>query len=48
LFFEINESYGQETVQLLADKGFKNMELKKDMGGKFRMIKAVYQTELID
>ena len=48
LFFEINESYGQETVQLLADKGFKNMELKKDMGGKFRMIKAIYQTEHID
>jgi release factor glutamine methyltransferase len=44
LFFEINESYGQEVVQLLADKGFKNIELKKDMGGKSRMIKAIHQT----
>lgn len=41
LFFEINESYGQETVDLLAEKGFKNIELKKDMGNKYRMIKAV-------
>jgi len=28
LFFEINESYGDETVELLAAKGFKNIELK--------------------
>ena len=41
LFFEINESYGRETVKLLADKKFKDIELRKDMGGKFRMIKAV-------
>ena len=41
LFFEINESYGQETVDLLAEKGFKDIELKKDMGNKCRMIKAV-------
>jgi release factor glutamine methyltransferase len=42
LFLEINESYGPETVQLLANKGFKNIELKKDMGDKHRMIKAVF------
>jgi release factor glutamine methyltransferase len=40
LFFEINENYGKETVELLADKGFKNIELRKDMSGRDRMIKA--------
>ena len=41
LFFEINESYGKETVELLVDKGFKNIELRKDMSGRDRMISAV-------
>ena len=41
LFFEINESYGEETMQLLIDKGFINIELRKDMSGRSRMIKAV-------
>jgi release factor glutamine methyltransferase len=40
LFFEINESYGDETVELLVDKGFKNIELKKDMSGRNRMVRA--------
>ena len=40
LFFEINESYGNEVVQLLADKGFKNIELRKDMSARDRMVKA--------
>lgn len=38
LFFEINEHLGQETVDLLNHKGFKNIELRKDMQGKDRMI----------
>ncbi len=46
LFLEINESYGPETVQLLTDNGFKNIELRKDMGDKFRMIKAVLIRDL--
>jgi release factor glutamine methyltransferase len=41
LFFEINESYGDEIVKLLAAKGFKNIELKKDMSGRDRMIKCM-------
>jgi len=41
LFFEINESYGQQTIELLNDKGFKNIELRKDMSGRDRMVKAV-------
>lgn len=40
LFFEINEYLGEQTVNLLKDKGFVNIELKKDMQGKDRMIKA--------
>ncbi|MCO5947839.1 peptide chain release factor N(5)-glutamine methyltransferase [Mucilaginibacter flavidus] len=41
LFFEINESYGNETVELLKNKGFKGIELRKDMSGRDRMVKAV-------
>ena len=40
LFFEINEYLWEETLQLLIDKHFKNIELKKDMQGKDRMIMA--------
>jgi release factor glutamine methyltransferase len=41
LFFEINESYGPETVEMLKEKGFQNIELRKDMSGRDRMVKAV-------
>jgi len=40
LFFEINESYGKETIELLTNKYFNNIELRKDMSGRDRMIKA--------
>lgn len=40
LFFEIHESYGCETKKMLESKGFKNIELRKDLQGKDRMIKA--------
>lgn len=42
LFFEINESFGAETVEMLMNIGFTNIELRKDMAGKDRMIKAVW------
>ena len=38
LFFEINQYLGQETKQLLADYGFKNIQLKKDIFGNDRML----------
>jgi len=38
LFFEINEYLGPETVDMLSDKGLKNIVLRKDMQGKNRMI----------
>ena len=43
LFFEINEQYAQEIIALLTDLGFVNIELKKDINDKDRMIKAVWK-----
>lgn len=40
LFFEINQYLGKETVELLENLGFKNIELKKDIYGNDRMIKC--------
>jgi release factor glutamine methyltransferase len=40
LFFEINEHLGQETIDMLSSKSFINIELRKDMQGKDRMIKC--------
>jgi release factor glutamine methyltransferase len=40
LFLEINESLGNETVDLLQTKGFRNIELRKDMSDRDRMVKA--------
>jgi release factor glutamine methyltransferase len=40
LFFEINQYLGKETVALLENLGFKNIELRKDIYGNDRMIKC--------
>ena len=40
LFFEINQYLGKETVNMLVKKGFKNIQLKKDLFGNNRMIKC--------
>jgi len=40
LFFEINERFGKETVEMLSAIGFVDIELKKDINDKDRMIKA--------
>jgi release factor glutamine methyltransferase len=42
LFFEINARFGTETVEMLAGKGFSDIELRKDMQGNDRMIKASF------
>jgi release factor glutamine methyltransferase len=39
LFFEINEAFGKETIELLSAKDFTNIELRKDMSGRDRMVK---------
>ncbi|MEX8547818.1 MAG: peptide chain release factor N(5)-glutamine methyltransferase [Mucilaginibacter sp.] len=40
LFFEINEKYGRQVVDLLKTKNFTAVELRKDLGGKDRMVRA--------
>lgn len=40
LYFEINEAYGAETVNLLKEQGFVDVVLKQDLFGKDRMVKA--------
>jgi len=42
LFFEINEGYGAETVDMLVQKGFQHIELRQDMAGRDRMIRAIF------
>ena len=40
LYFEIHEAMGEEVKQQLTQKGFINVQVKKDMQGKDRMVKA--------
>lgn len=41
LYFEINENYGKETALLLEEKNFQNIQLKKDINDKYRMIRGI-------
>ena len=41
IYFEINRAYGKETVEMLSSMGYRNIELRKDLSGNDRMIKAV-------
>lgn len=41
LFFEINQYLGNETLKMLKEKSFKNIELRKDLFGNDRMIKVL-------
>ena len=41
LFVEINEALGEQVISLFRSAGFRNIELRKDMQGKDRMIKAM-------
>ena len=43
VYFEINESFGKELLQLMSDKGFSNVEIKKDINGKDRMLRGQKQ-----
>jgi release factor glutamine methyltransferase len=40
LFMEINEVLGKEVIELFNQKGYSHVELKKDLQGKDRMVKA--------
>jgi release factor glutamine methyltransferase len=41
VFFEINEKFGSEILDILRNKGYAQMELRKDLNGRDRMIKAI-------
>ncbi len=43
LFFEINEAYGEQICDLLQNQRFDNIELRKDLSGRDRMIKASFK-----
>lgn len=41
LYFEINEAFGKECLEMLQEKGFSKIVLRKDIHGKDRMVRAV-------
>jgi release factor glutamine methyltransferase len=41
LYFEINEAFGKECQEMLQEKGFSEINLKKDIHGKDRMVRSV-------
>lgn len=41
LYFEINEAFGKQCMEMLQAKGFSDIILKKDIHGKDRMIRSV-------
>ena len=43
LFFEINEKYSKQIIELLSNLNFVDIELKKDINGRDRIIKSVYK-----
>jgi release factor glutamine methyltransferase len=43
LYLEINREFGSATVDLLTELGFSNVELRKDISGNNRMIRAIYK-----
>lgn len=40
LYFEINEAYGKQTVEMLKDMGYRDVSLRSDINGKDRMVRA--------
>jgi len=43
LFFEINEKYSKQIIELLCNLNFVDIELKKDINGRDRIIKSVFK-----
>ena len=46
IYVEINQALGKETVALFEDYGYKEVELRKDIYGNDRMVKAVKSEKL--
>jgi release factor glutamine methyltransferase len=42
-FFEINDRFANKIVKMLDNIGFVDIELKKDINDKNRMIKAIWK-----
>lgn len=40
LYFEVNREYGEDVCQMLLNKGFTQVELKKDISGNNRMVRG--------
>jgi release factor glutamine methyltransferase len=40
IYFEINQAFGQETADLMKEKGFENIELLKDINNKNRILRG--------
>lgn len=43
LFFEINEKYSKQIIELLSNLKFVDIELKKDINGRDRIIKSIFK-----
>ncbi len=41
LYFEIHESFGEEVGAILRTLGYANIELRKDLQGKYRMVRGI-------
>ena len=46
LYFEINREAGKSCVELLTELGYRDVELRKDISGNDRMVKAVFNSEV--
>ena len=42
LYFEINEKFGMQMISLMHGKGFRNIEIKRDLQGKDRMVRGTW------
>lgn len=42
LYFEINQAYGKEVVEMLNNECFVNIILRKDLSGRERMVRAIW------
>jgi release factor glutamine methyltransferase len=43
LFFEVNRNKGEEVRAMLYERGYRDVELRSDMAGNPRMVRAIKQ-----
>jgi len=44
IYFEINYEVGKSIVKLLHEMGFREIEVRKDISGNDRMVKAIHNS----